>query len=89
MPAAYVWRIANLMPSAVDDVAVVNRTRCVGCGVCVNACPDHALVLVRRPEDEIKPVPVSIIDWANAACPGTRHRFNPPVISVLVKSLKS
>jgi ferredoxin len=47
----------------VEDTVVVNRSRCVGCGVCVNACPDQALVLVRRPEEEIKPVPVSIVDW--------------------------
>ena len=47
----------------VEDVAVVNRTRCVGCGVCVSACPDQALILVRRPENEIKPVPVSITEW--------------------------
>ena len=48
---------------SVNDVAVVSQTRCVGCGVCVSACPDQALILVRRPENEIKPVPVSIIDW--------------------------
>jgi ferredoxin len=47
----------------VEDIAVVNKTRCVGCGVCVNACPDQALILVRRPENEIKPVPASIIEW--------------------------
>ena len=46
-------------------MAVVNRTRCVGCGVCVNSCPDQALILVRRPENEIKPVPVSITDWGD------------------------
>jgi ferredoxin len=46
-----------------EDTAVVNRTRCVGCGVCVTACPDQALILVRRPENEIKPVPASIIEW--------------------------
>ena len=48
---------------SVVDIAVVNQTRCVGCGVCVNACPDQALVLVRRPDDEVKPVPVNMVDW--------------------------
>jgi electron transport complex protein RnfB len=47
----------------VDDIAVVNNTHCVGCGVCVNTCPEHALALVRRPESEIKPVPISFKDW--------------------------
>jgi electron transport complex protein RnfB len=46
-----------------DDIAIVNSTRCVGCGVCVNTCPDHALALVRRPEGEIKPIPLSLFDW--------------------------
>jgi NAD-dependent dihydropyrimidine dehydrogenase PreA subunit len=45
------------------DVVVVSQTRCVGCGVCVSTCPDQALILVRRPENEIKPVPISITDW--------------------------
>lgn len=48
---------------SVDTVAQVNRTKCVGCGVCVSTCPDQALILVRRPEEEIKPVPVSLSDW--------------------------
>ena len=48
---------------AVDDFAVVDKMRCVGCGVCVDTCADQALVLVRRPEEEIKPVPVSMADW--------------------------
>lgn len=48
---------------SVETIAMVNDTRCVGCGVCVSTCQDHALVLVRRPESEVKPVPVSIVDW--------------------------
>jgi ferredoxin len=44
-------------------LARVDRDRCVGCGVCVLACADEALVLVRRPEDEIKPVPQTRADW--------------------------
>ena len=37
----------------VDEVAQVDRMRCVGCGVCVLACPEKALIMVRRPDDEI------------------------------------
>ena len=47
----------------VENIAIVNEIRCVGCGVCVNTCPDQALALVRRPQDEVKPVPVSSADW--------------------------
>ncbi len=48
---------------SLDGTAEVNETRCVGCGVCVNACSEHALALVRRPEADVKPVPVSYEDW--------------------------
>ena len=48
---------------SLDSVARVDRIKCVGCGVCVNACADKALILVRRPEEEIKPVPTSMSDW--------------------------
>ncbi|MFZ2095684.1 MAG: 4Fe-4S binding protein [Anaerolineales bacterium] len=48
---------------SVTGMAQVNRTKCVGCGVCVNACQDGALILVRRPEEEIKPVPASMVEW--------------------------
>jgi electron transport complex protein RnfB len=48
---------------SLEDVARVSRTRCVGCGVCVPACPEGALGLVRRPESEILPPPVTGEDW--------------------------
>jgi ferredoxin len=41
----------------------VDRLRCVGCGVCVPACPEDAMSLVRRPEEEIIPPPVTEQDW--------------------------
>lgn len=43
--------------------ARVNETRCVGCGVCVLACDQGALRLVRRPEDQVLPVPRTESDW--------------------------
>jgi ferredoxin len=48
---------------SLDGVASVNDAKCVGCGVCVNSCADKALILVRRPDAEIKPVPASMGDW--------------------------
>lgn len=41
----------------------ITETSCVGCGVCVPACPEEALVLVRRPEDEVLPIPSNDHDW--------------------------
>jgi len=45
------------------EVATVDRVRCVGCGVCVLACPEDALGLVRRPEAEVLPPPVTEAAW--------------------------
>jgi electron transport complex protein RnfB len=46
-----------------EDVIQVNSICCVGCGVCVPACPSEALILLRRPNEEILPIPDSLADW--------------------------
>jgi heterodisulfide reductase subunit A-like polyferredoxin len=46
-----------------DLLAKVDVVRCVGCGVCVITCSTGALGLVRRPEEEVKPVPQTYADW--------------------------
>lgn len=46
-----------------DGFMAVNEKRCVGCGVCVPQCSTAAMVLVRRPEAEIKPVPPTHDAW--------------------------
>ena len=48
---------------SLDDVARVNDPRCVGCGVCVPVCPENALGLIRRPDEQVKPPPVTESDW--------------------------
>ncbi len=50
-------------PSLVDDVSHVDLKRCVGCGQCVMACPSEAMILVRKPEDQISPPPRDIEEW--------------------------
>ena len=40
-----------------DNVAEINLDRCIGCGLCVTTCPDEALHLELKPEDELREVP--------------------------------
>lgn len=46
-----------------EKIARVNETRCVGCGVCVLACDQDAMHLQRRPDDQVLPTPLTIMDW--------------------------
>jgi ferredoxin len=49
-----------------DATALVDRARCAGCGICVTVCSQGALELVRRPEAEVLPPPVTSDDWLAA-----------------------
>ena len=40
-----------------DRVAGVNLDRCIGCGLCVNACSEEALTLVSKPEEQHREPP--------------------------------
>lgn len=46
----------------VDDVATVNRERCIGCGVCVGVCPTEALKLRQKDEKDRYIPPQDIVD---------------------------
>ncbi|MCF8036080.1 MAG: 4Fe-4S binding protein [Desulfobacteraceae bacterium] len=41
---------------------VVTR-ECIGCGLCVNACPKRAISLVREPEEQIKTTAEDEMKW--------------------------
>jgi Fe-S-cluster-containing hydrogenase component 2 len=36
----------------VEDKAVINLNRCIGCGLCVSTCPSDAMQLVKKPVDQ-------------------------------------
>ena len=44
-------------------LARVDRDLCVGCGVCNLRCAPDALVLIRRPPEEVKAIPHTFADW--------------------------
>lgn len=41
----------------------IDGRRCVGCGLCVLTCPEEALQLVLRPEEDIMVVPETSEEW--------------------------
>jgi len=46
-----------------QEIAVVDRNRCVGCGLCALHCPDEAMILERRPSEEVLPIPETLSEW--------------------------
>jgi ferredoxin len=44
-------------------VSVVDRKKCIGCGLCVTGCPNGVAKLEKRPESEIVNPPVDFETW--------------------------
>ena len=47
----------------VDDIAVIDRDKCLGCGLCVTTCPSSAIKLIARPEQEQVKPPENFGQW--------------------------
>jgi ferredoxin len=45
-----------------DDIIVHDERRCIGCGLCTTVCPSECLLLVRKPEEELKSIPLTTLD---------------------------
>jgi ferredoxin len=41
----------------------VDRSRCIGCGLCVTGCPNDVARLERKPEAEIVHPPRDFAEW--------------------------
>jgi len=54
----------------VDEIAKIDKDRCIGCGLCVTGCPSEALKLVRRegvpePANTIREMGLKILEGKN------------------------
>lgn len=49
-----------------DGYSVVNRAKCIGCGVCIITCPADSITLVRKPDDQCIQAPTDMVSWMMA-----------------------
>lgn len=56
-----------------DRTAAVDVAKCIGCGLCVSACPDNLIHLQKRPDAEIVHPPATFEEWEQARL---AHRKN-------------
>lgn len=47
----------------IEGIAQINLNNCFGCGLCVSTCPSEALYLIKKPDTEIDPPPITEADW--------------------------
>lgn len=52
-----------------DDVPIISEEDCTGCGVCIPACPQDALILVDNVVTLVPDLDCSYCGKCEAACP--------------------
>lgn len=45
-----------------EEQVTISMDRCIGCGLCVSTCPTKSLTLVRKPEEQQRYIPASIME---------------------------
>ena len=58
-----------------NDIAVVESSSCIGCGLCVSGCPENAMRLEPRPDPPALPETVMEMGLKVAADKGRLERF--------------
>jgi ferredoxin len=53
----------NAISESEDASYEVIREKCIGCGLCVSACPTEAITMLRKPEDELVSPPMNEMEW--------------------------
>jgi electron transport complex protein RnfB len=53
----------NAISESEDGTYEVIRERCIGCGLCITACPTEAVKLVRKPESDLVRPPLGETEW--------------------------
>ena len=46
-----------------SGVSIVDRERCIGCGLCATECPNDVAKLQRKPDAEIVHPPADYASW--------------------------
>jgi Fe-S-cluster-containing hydrogenase component 2 len=46
----------------VDDISTISLNRCIGCGLCVTTCPEEAIQLIKKSEDQLYEPPRSGVE---------------------------
>ena len=53
----------NAIAESEDASYEVIREKCIGCGLCISACPTDAITMVRKPEAEAVAPPLDETEW--------------------------
>jgi Na+-translocating ferredoxin:NAD+ oxidoreductase RNF subunit RnfB len=53
----------NAIVETEDASYEVIREKCIGCALCVSACPTEAITMLRKPEEEVVTPPADEAEW--------------------------